>query len=363
MAYYTFAHLLHQGSLDGSTRGSAALEPSDLTDEAWDHVLLGAAAPSCPPAALASLGAMRNEFEYWYPLDLRVSGKDLIQNHLTMSLYNHAAIWGGAGDVEGRLAPPHRMPQGFFCNGHVLVDGDKMSKSKGNFILLHEAIARWSSDATRFALADSGDSLEDANFERETADNAVLRLTTEEDYAVGVLADEAAGKLRVGTGKWTFADRIFDARMSVCIRDAALHYEGMRFREALKSGFYELLLARDSYRDMCVKMDTVSSCSLKPTEKGPRKGDTMRERAKHDARARFPLPPPPPLSPPRPSTPLACTVSSTPSPSCSLPSARITVRISGARSSDTAKAACQSRAQRGPRRMFLTLRSLLRMLT
>ena len=26
-------------------------------------------------------------------MDLRVSGKDLIGNHLTMSLYNHAAIW------------------------------------------------------------------------------------------------------------------------------------------------------------------------------------------------------------------------------------------------------------------------------
>ena len=30
---------------------------------------------------------------YWYPLDLRCSGKDLIKNHLTMSLFNHAAIW------------------------------------------------------------------------------------------------------------------------------------------------------------------------------------------------------------------------------------------------------------------------------
>ena len=26
---------------------------------------------------------MRNEFEYWYPFDLRASGKDLIRNHLT----------------------------------------------------------------------------------------------------------------------------------------------------------------------------------------------------------------------------------------------------------------------------------------
>ncbi len=28
-----------------------------------------------------------------YPFDLRVSGKDLIQNHLSFTLYNHTAIF------------------------------------------------------------------------------------------------------------------------------------------------------------------------------------------------------------------------------------------------------------------------------
>ena len=36
---------------------------------------------------------MKKEFNYWYPLNLRCSAKDLIRNHLTMSLFNHAAIW------------------------------------------------------------------------------------------------------------------------------------------------------------------------------------------------------------------------------------------------------------------------------
>ena len=36
---------------------------------------------------------MRREFMYWYPLDLRVSGKDLVPNHLTYFLYNHVAVW------------------------------------------------------------------------------------------------------------------------------------------------------------------------------------------------------------------------------------------------------------------------------
>ena len=30
---------------------------------------------------------------YFYPLDLRVSGKDLIRNHLTYFLYNHVAVF------------------------------------------------------------------------------------------------------------------------------------------------------------------------------------------------------------------------------------------------------------------------------
>lgn len=41
----------------------------------WDHIFLGKPAPAncaVPPELLAR---MRREFEYWYPFDLRVSGK------------------------------------------------------------------------------------------------------------------------------------------------------------------------------------------------------------------------------------------------------------------------------------------------
>jgi leucyl-tRNA synthetase len=67
---------------------------------------------------------MRDEFRYWYPMDLRCSGKDLIKNHLTMALFNHASIWENE---------PEMWPKGYFCNGWVLVDKVKMAKSLGNF--------------------------------------------------------------------------------------------------------------------------------------------------------------------------------------------------------------------------------------
>lgn len=49
---------------------------------------------SCPNPHLGpAFQTMRQEFQFWYPFNLRVSGKDLIQNHLTFALYNHTAIF------------------------------------------------------------------------------------------------------------------------------------------------------------------------------------------------------------------------------------------------------------------------------
>lgn len=87
---------------------------------------------------------MRNEFNYWYPMDLRCSGKDLIKNHLTMALFNHAAVWRNQ---------PAKWPRSYFCNGYVNVDGEKMSKQKGNFKTIDELVRDVGADATRFGCA------------------------------------------------------------------------------------------------------------------------------------------------------------------------------------------------------------------
>ncbi len=109
---------------------------------------------------------MKWSFEYWYPFDLRVSGKDLIKNHLTMSLYNHYFIWG-----------EKFLPRGFFCNGWIQVNHEKMSKSKGNFFTIKDYCEKYSSDAGRIGLAMAGDTVEDSNIELAEVENCILRLT------------------------------------------------------------------------------------------------------------------------------------------------------------------------------------------
>ena len=41
-----------------------------------------------------NIDELRKEFEYWYPVDQRHSGRDLLQNHIPFYIYNHLAILG-----------------------------------------------------------------------------------------------------------------------------------------------------------------------------------------------------------------------------------------------------------------------------
>ncbi|KAL8426163.1 hypothetical protein Efla_006239 [Eimeria flavescens] len=240
MAYYTVAHLIQGGDIYGSTPGPLNLKPSDLTEGVFDYIfLLRDTPPDNCTVPLEHLKRLREEFAYWYPLDLRVSGKDLIFNHLTFCLYCHAAVWPNQRQL---------WPRAFACNGMVLVDAEKMSKSAGNFLTLEDSIKQYSADATRIALADAGDSLDDANFQRETANAAITRLYLLENLA----ADFAANKLDLRDGPLTDADLLFKNEIALCASNAAAAYESMQFREALKASFFDFAIRRDLYRQLVV---------------------------------------------------------------------------------------------------------------
>merc|ERR1711962_1458422 len=142
MAYYTVAHLLQGGSYTG-TEGPNVLgiTADQMTPEVWDHIFLGAPKPKTGIPA-AALEKMKREFSYWYPMDLRVSGKDLVPNHLTYAVYNHVAIW----------PEEDKWIRGIRANGHLLLNSEKMSKSTGNFMTLADAIDKFSADGMRLAL-------------------------------------------------------------------------------------------------------------------------------------------------------------------------------------------------------------------
>jgi leucyl-tRNA synthetase len=237
MAYYTVAHLLHN-DLKGSSVGSAGITAEQMTDSVWNYIFRLGEYPADCGVPQTTLDRLRREYEYFYPLDLRASGKDLVPNHLTFFLYNHTAIF-----------PEDKWPQGVRSNGHLLLDSKKMSKSTGNFMTMSDAVIKYGADATRFALADAGDSVEDANFEDATANAAILRLYTLLEWSEEQVAK--ADTLR--TGEFTFFDEIFINEMNKLIGLTEAAYDATCYREVLKYGVYEFQAAKDAYQVACTE--------------------------------------------------------------------------------------------------------------
>jgi len=166
MAYYTVAGLLQGGVLDGSKVGPLGIKAEDMDKSCWDFIFKNGSYLKDCKVSEEHLKKMRNEFQYWYPMDLRCSGKDLIRNHLTMCLYNHAAIFEDHA----------MMPRSIYCNGYMVLNNEKMSKSTGNFMTVRDCIKKFGVDATRITLADAGDSLDDANFDTDVANATINKL-------------------------------------------------------------------------------------------------------------------------------------------------------------------------------------------
>ena len=243
MAYYTIANYLHEDIY--GLKPKNGILPEMLTEEVFDYIFLGKELDfSKTKIPEKILKEMRNSFTYWYPIDLRCSGKDLIGNHLTMSLYNHAVVWDKNQDY---------MTRGYFCNGYILVDGDKMSKSKGNFLTVDDLVNSYGADASRITLADCGDSLDDANFLREISNLSVNRLYSFENF-VKILINEVWNK-----NEFTITDpddkieynnlfdKIFDNNINYLIKEAQKNYEEMKYKKVLKYAFYEMINIKDQY--------------------------------------------------------------------------------------------------------------------
>ena len=241
MAYYTIANYLHEDLYGDKPKNG--LSADLLTEEVFDYIFLGTKTDSLASCGIAIelLDEMRDSFTYWYPMDLRCSGKDLIGNHLTMSLYNHAAVWNDK----------KYMPKAIFCNGYILVNGEKMSKSKGNFYTLTDIIRDYGCDASRIALADCGDGLDDANFVTEIADSSVNRLYSFENFVKILLKDnwDKLGNINftdpdnINVENFNYFDKIFDNNINYLVDQTKVAYNHMRFKDVLKYGFYEFIVS------------------------------------------------------------------------------------------------------------------------
>ena len=155
MAYYLLSrHISNNQDLQNNEDKVLA---DNLNDNFFDYVLLGKNDPDIvakeSKISIQLLEKIKNEFVYFYPVDSRHSGRDLVPNHLAFFIFNHAAIF-----------PKDKWPKQIVVNGSVLMEGKKMSKSLGNIIPLRHAIEEYGADSIRLTMLASAEILQDSDF-------------------------------------------------------------------------------------------------------------------------------------------------------------------------------------------------------
>ncbi len=212
MAYYTIAKYLEHAKEYG-------IRIEKLGNEFFDFVFLGVGNAKTvvknSGVKEALLKKIRQEFLYWYPVDFRNSAKELSFNHLPFFIFHHTAIF-----------PEELWPKGIALNGWVLIGGEKMSKSKGNFITVSNAVENWSADVTRLIEAYAGSpGTDDPNIDLNFVDSA--KRFIERLYSFSV---KNHGK---GINRKSVVDRWLESVLNRRIAEITALTEETRFKEVV----------------------------------------------------------------------------------------------------------------------------------
>jgi len=152
MAFYTIRNIIDD------------VEPRKLKDEFFDYVYNGEGTAEevadYTGIDRETVEEARESFRYWYPMNFRMSGHDLIQNHLTFMIYHHTALFD-----------KRNWPKGICTNGMVLKEGDKMSSSKGNVVLPDEAMEQYGADTVRLFMYISSEPWQDFDWRDDEVKN------------------------------------------------------------------------------------------------------------------------------------------------------------------------------------------------
>ena len=236
MAFYTVYHYLKN------------LPAEKLNEEIFDFIFLGVGNPKNIAKKYGVeeklLKKMREEFEYFYPVDLRCSGKDLVQNHLTFYLFHHTAIWS-----------EKYWPRAIAVNGFVNVGGEKMSKSRGNIIPLSRLLDEIGSDLTRVNIISSAEGLSDADWRGENIKTFLERIN---------LVFEMINSLkRVRFSKIRNVDKFLSAKINKIGKEVIEAYENLKFRTATQLLFFEFLNDIEWYLKRVGKIENANKKVLK----------------------------------------------------------------------------------------------------
>lgn len=217
MAYYAIAKYMKD------------INPDDLDDSFFNDVYLDTEKYS-GDINDQIFNDIKNEFNYWYPLNWRLSAKDLVGNHLSFHIFHHSAIF-----------PEYKWPKGIVVFGMGLLEGHKMSSSKGNVILLEDAIENHGADVVRLFLMASAEPWQDFDWREKEVKGIKRRLEWFLEFSDRIaeingnpisLKSYKLGEIKKPVNAWLLS------QVNMRIKDATEALEGFQTRKALQEALF-----------------------------------------------------------------------------------------------------------------------------
>ncbi|MFA6048557.1 MAG: leucine--tRNA ligase [Candidatus Micrarchaeia archaeon] len=224
MAYYTIARVVNE----------KALKAENLPDELFDYVFNteGTLEIAAKKSGLPNetINEMKREFEYFYPVDMRNSAVELVQNHLTYYMFHHTALFR-----------KQHWPKGISVNGWVQVEGEKMSKSKGNIFPMLDLVEEYGADVFRLNIITSSEGLSDADWKFDT-----VKTRKRELEQLFELFEFASQLPENASGAGTRGEALLESRINSAVKNTTVSFEGLNFRTGM---FYALHLGLQALKE------------------------------------------------------------------------------------------------------------------
>ena len=238
MAFYIIAKYYNEG----------LIKADKIKDSFFDYILLGEGDVNKVSVEnsidINILESIKNEFNYWYPVDIRGSGKDLVGNHLTFYIFHHVAIF-----------PMDKWPRSISVNGFVILNGMEMSKSKGNYISIEDAIKLVGADALRLSLLILADGLDDPDWSIDKGKKAVNKIR-----AIYKLIKNI-NNLNIGScDKIDFYEEVLLSQFYTLTRDIENYLNDHMIAQAGKIIYYKL---HEVFKEYLNIVDMPNYCLLK----------------------------------------------------------------------------------------------------
>jgi leucyl-tRNA synthetase len=203
---------------------------SQLKPSLFDYVLLGKGTvqqvAKDTGLSVKLIANIRSDFDYWYPVDLRSSGKDLVPNHLLFFLFHHVSIF----DED-------KWPRSLAVNGFVSLEGQKMSKSKGPILTLREAVDTYGADISRMYILSSAEQTQDADWRNIGVESAKKQVERFYKLAKEIIDSGAESGI---DSELKLIDRWMLSRLQQCVRETNNDMTSIRTRGALQNAFFLL---------------------------------------------------------------------------------------------------------------------------